>query len=45
LAIRTKNIELAQSSFDVAKSLKLSKDEKASIVDELDHVEGLLNQE
>jgi hypothetical protein len=45
LAVRTKNLKLAQSSFDLAKSLKLSKDEKASIADELDHVEGLLEQE
>jgi hypothetical protein len=45
LAVRTKNLKLAQSSFDLAKSLKLSNDEKGSIVDELRHVEGLLEEE
>lgn len=45
LAIRTKNFELARSSFDLAKSLELADDEKASVVDEFAHVEGLLNQE
>jgi hypothetical protein len=45
LAIRTKNLKLAKSSFELAKSLKLSKDEKASVAEEFDHVEGLLKQE
>jgi hypothetical protein len=39
LAVRTK------SSFELAKSLELSDDEKASVADEFGHVDGLLNQE
>jgi len=45
LAVRTKNLELAQSSFILAKSLKLTEAEKASVADEFAHVEVLLNQE
>ena len=45
LAVRTKNLKLAKSSFELAKSLELSSDEKASVADEVTHVEGLLNQE
>jgi len=45
LAVRTKNLELAKSSFALAKSLKLTEDEKASIADEFTHVDGLLKQE
>jgi hypothetical protein len=45
LAVRTKNIKLAKSSFELAKSLELSDDEKASVADEFGHVDGLLNQE
>jgi catechol 2,3-dioxygenase-like lactoylglutathione lyase family enzyme len=45
LAVRTKNLKLAKSSFQLVRSLKLSKDEKASVAEEFDHVEGLLKQE
>lgn len=45
LAVRTKNLKLAKSSFALAKSLELSDDEKASVAEEFDHVEGLLKQE
>ena len=45
LAVRTKNLELARSSFDLANSLELTDDEKASVADELVHVTVLLNQE
>ena len=44
LAVRVDNLELAQSSFALAKSLSLSTDEKDSVADEFAHVEGLLGQ-
>ena len=45
LAVRTKNLDLARSSFELARSLKLTEDEKTSVADEFDHIEGLLNQD
>jgi hypothetical protein len=45
LAVRTKNLKLAKSSFELVKLLKLTDDERASVADEFDHVEGLLKQE
>jgi hypothetical protein len=45
LAVRTKNLELAQLSYDVAKLLELSNDEMDSVADEFVHVDGLLSQE
>lgn len=45
LAVRVNNIELAKSSFELAKSVELSNDERDSVADELAHVEGLLKQE
>jgi catechol 2,3-dioxygenase-like lactoylglutathione lyase family enzyme len=45
LAVRTKNLKLAKSSFELMKSLELSDDEKASVADEFAHVDGLLKQE
>lgn len=45
LAVRTRNLDLARSSIDLAKSLELRDVEKTSIADEFAHVQGLLNQE
>jgi catechol 2,3-dioxygenase-like lactoylglutathione lyase family enzyme len=45
LAVRTNNLELAQASLTAAKSLELTKDEQAAVVDELAHVTELVNQE
>ena len=45
LAVRVNNIELAKSSFQLAKSLELSDEENRSVADELAHVEGLLKAE
>jgi catechol 2,3-dioxygenase-like lactoylglutathione lyase family enzyme len=45
LAIRINNLELAQSSLALAKSLNLTDDEKATVTDEFTHVALLVNQE
>jgi catechol 2,3-dioxygenase-like lactoylglutathione lyase family enzyme len=45
LAVRTKDHELAQSSLTTAKSLELSDDEKAALIEEFAHVTELINQE
>jgi catechol 2,3-dioxygenase-like lactoylglutathione lyase family enzyme len=45
LAIRINNLELAQSSFALAKSLNLTDDEKNAVSDEFTHVALLVNQE
>ena len=45
LAVRTMNLKLAKSSFELAKSLQLTDEEQVSVTDEFDHVEGLLKQE
>jgi catechol 2,3-dioxygenase-like lactoylglutathione lyase family enzyme len=45
LAVRTKNLELAKSSFTLAKSLELTDDEKATVADEFAHVATLVDQE
>jgi catechol 2,3-dioxygenase-like lactoylglutathione lyase family enzyme len=45
LAIRTNNHELAKSSLALAKSLKLTDDEKVAVLDEFTHVSLLVNQE
>jgi catechol 2,3-dioxygenase-like lactoylglutathione lyase family enzyme len=44
LAIRTNNHELAKSSLALAKSLKLTDDEKVAVLDEFTHVALLVNQ-
>jgi catechol 2,3-dioxygenase-like lactoylglutathione lyase family enzyme len=44
LAMRTNNLELAQSSLAAALSLRLTEEEKAAILDELAHVTALVNQ-
>jgi len=44
LAVRTKDHELAQSSFTAAKSLELTDDEEAALRDEFAHVNELLHQ-
>jgi catechol 2,3-dioxygenase-like lactoylglutathione lyase family enzyme len=44
LAVRTKDLQLARSSFTMAKSLELDDDEKKSVADEFAHIEGLLDQ-
>ena len=44
LAVRTGNADLAISSFDLAKSLRLSDIEKDQIADEFDHVGSLLRE-
>ena len=45
LAVRTKNLGLARFSFERAKSLELTEEEKASVADEFDHIAGLLVQD
>ena len=45
LAVRTKNIELARSSFDLANSLELTEEDEAAVADEFAHVAVLLDQE
>jgi hypothetical protein len=44
LAFRLNKLDLARASFESAKSLDLSADERDSLADEFVHVEGLLNQ-
>ncbi|PKO13422.1 MAG: hypothetical protein CVU39_19660 [Chloroflexi bacterium HGW-Chloroflexi-10] len=44
LAVRTNNLELAQSSLAAALSLTFTEEEKAAILDELAHVTSLVNQ-
>ncbi|MBL8091639.1 MAG: hypothetical protein KF758_12490 [Anaerolineales bacterium] len=44
LAVRLDKLDLAKSSFALAKSLELSVEEKDSVEDEFAHVEGLLSQ-
>ncbi len=45
LAVRINNLELAQSSFDLAKSIELTDAEKVAMTDEFAHVAELVNQE
>jgi len=45
LAVRTKDLELAQVSLTAAKSLELTDDEKVTLTDEFAHVTELVNQE
>ena len=45
LAVRTNNPELAQSSFDLAKSLELTNAEKIAVADEFAHISDLLKSE
>ena len=44
LAVRTNNLELAQLSLIAAKSLELTDDEKAALIDEFAHVSELVHQ-